>query len=365
MAATTSITKLISSMPFLPSTVDGSSRAAATMASTAAESYCAPWWLGRGEIGAHLQTVYPALFGMRPAISYIRERWDTTPHGKPDGDFIDVDRLEVTANNKDKPILVVFHGLEGNSQRPYVLNLMAAAKARGWRGLVPHFRGCSGEINRLPRAYHSGDSTEIDWILRRVKAESPNAPLYVAAVSLGGNATMKWLGEQGSDATAIATAVAAISAPIDLMAAGDALEHGFCKIYTRNFLATMKKKSLAKLALHPGIFSREVTVAARTLREFDNEITAPLHGYRDTDDYWTRGSAKPGLVDVALPALLLNAQNDPFLPASALPTACNVSKYLRLDFPKHGGHVGFLSGGFPGHGRWMAQRVFRFFEHGT
>ncbi|MEI6737545.1 MAG: alpha/beta fold hydrolase, partial [Pseudomonadota bacterium] len=305
------------------------------------------------------------LFGRRPTITYKRERWETTPNGKVDGDFIDIDRLDATSHGKDKPVLVVFHGLEGNSQRPYVLNLMTEAKSRGWRGLVPHFRGCSGEINRLPRAYHSGDATEIDWILRRVKAESPDVPVYVAAVSLGGNATMKWLGEQGTDATAIATAVAAISAPVDLMAAGEALEHGFCKIYTRNFLATMKRKSLAKLALHPGIFSRDVTMAARTLREFDNEITAPLHGYRDTDDYWTRGSAKPGLVDVAVPSLLLNAQNDPFLPVTALPAVRDVSKNIHLDFPAQGGHVGFLSGHFPGHGRWMAQRVFRFFEHGN
>ncbi len=327
--------------------------------------YVAPWWLARGTTGAHLQTVYPALFGARPVIRYIRERWDTTPHGKADGDFIDVDRLASTVSATDQPVLVVFHGLEGDSQRPYVVNLMYEAERRGWRGLAPHFRGCSGEINRLPRAYHSGDAAEIDWILRRVKAESPDAPVYVAAISLGGNATMKWLGEQGADAAGIARAVAAISAPLDLMAAGEALEHGFCKLYTHNFLQTMKRKSLAKLAIHPGIFRREAALDARTLREFDNEITAPLHGYRDTDDYWTRGSAKPGLIDVRVPALVLNAKNDPFLPAAALPSAHEVSSFVQRDFPEQGGHVGFLSGRFPGHGRWMSTRVFRFFEHGV
>ncbi len=329
-----------------------------------AANYHAPWWLGRGQIGAHLQTVYPALFGTRPNIIYQRERWDTTPHGKADGDFIDVDRLASTVDAKHQPMLVVFHGLEGSSISPYALNLMAEAAARGWRGLVPHFRGCSGEMNRLPRAYHSGDATEIDWILRRVKAEAPDAPVYVAAISLGGNATMKWLGEQGDDASKIATAVAAVSAPLDLMAAGAALEQGFCKVYTRRFLATMKQKSLAKLDHHPGIFSREIAANARTLREFDNEITAPLHGYRDTDDYWTRGSAKPGLIDVRVPSLLLNARNDPFLPAAALPRAAEVSTAVHLDFPPHGGHVGFLSGRFPGHGQWMSARVLRFFEQG-
>ncbi len=337
---------------------------ASFVATNAATHYQAPWWLGRGQIGAHLQTVYPALFGTRPNIIYQRERWDTTPHGKADGDFIDVDRLASTVAAKDQPMLVVFHGLEGNSTSPYALNLMAEAAARGWRGLVPHFRGCGGELNRLPRAYHSGDATEIDWILRRVKAEAPDVPVYVAAISLGGNATMKWLGEQGSEAGRFATAVAAVSAPLDLMASGEALEQGFCKVYTKRFLATMIQKSLAKLDHHPGIFSRDAALNARTLREFDNEITAPLHGYRDTDDYWTRGSAKPGLIDVKVPSLLLNARNDPFLPAAALPRLSEVSPAVHLDFPPHGGHVGFLSGRFPGHGRWMSARVLRFFERG-
>ena len=332
--------------------------------------YRAPWWLGGGArdgenaFAAHAQTVYPSLFGSRPAVAYTRERWDTTPHGKPDGDFIDVDRLASTANDRSRPLLVVFHGLEGSSQGIYALNLMAEAEQRGWRGLVPHFRGCGGEMNRLPRAYHSGDAAEIEWILRRAKAEAADQPLYVAAISLGGNATMKWLGDAGSDASPIVTAAAAISAPLDLMAAGNALERGFCKIYTKNFLRTMKKNALAKLAKHPGIFREDVVRRASTLRAFDNEVTAPLHGYRDTDDYWTRGSAKPGLIDVAVPSLLLNARNDPFLPASALPTNAQVSANVRCDFPEHGGHVGFLSGTFPGNSSWMARRVFHFFEHG-
>ena len=327
---------------------------------TAIPMFESPWWLGRGAFGAHLQTVYPALTQGATALTYARERWDTTPFGNADGDFIDVDRLSGAI---DKPMLVVFHGLEGSSKSPYALNLMAEVQRRGWRGLVPHFRGCSGEINRLPRAYHSGDAAEIDWILRRAKAEAPNQPLYVAAISLGGNATLKWLGEQGGVATPVAEAVVAISAPVDLTAAGEALERGFCKIYTKNFLATMKKKSLAKLAHHPGIFDAAIAMKARTLREFDNEVTAPLHGYRDTDDYWTRASAKPGLIDVRVPTLILNALNDPFLPASALPSAAEVSSDVTRHYPATGGHVGFSSGRFPGNGGWMPQRVFHFIDH--
>ncbi len=320
-------------------------------------SYHSPWWL----TGAHAQTIYPPLFARRPTMAYQRERWDTTPNGKPDGDFIDVDRVKGLSTS---PMLVVFHGLEGSSQSIYALNLMAEAEARGWRGMVPHFRGCSGEINRLPRAYHSGDAVEIDWILRRVKAEAPDQPVYVAAISLGGNASLKWLGEQGSAATSVVEALAAVSAPLDLMASGSALGQGFCKFYSKMFLTTMKKTALKKLEFHPGIFNRDVVVAAKTLREFDNEVTAPLHGYRDTDDYWTRASAKPGLANVRVPTLVLNAQNDPFLPASVLPKKAEVSSHVTLDFPRHGGHVGFLSAPFPGCSSWMPQRVFHFFERG-
>ncbi len=321
-----------------------------------ASEYKAPWWLPN----AHAQTIYPPLFAKRPTIQYQRERWDSTPHGIPDGDFVDVDRL---AGRADKPLLVVFHGLEGNSQSIYALNLMYLAQQRGWRGMVPHFRGCSGEMNRLPRAYHSGDAAEIDWILRRAKSESPDAPVYVAAISLGGNATLKWLGEQGSEAANIVAAVAAISAPLDLTAAGNALGVGFSKIYAKNFLNTMKKNALAKLVRHPGIFNAEVVRAAATLREFDNEVTAPLHGFRDTDDYWLRASAKPGLSNIRVPALVLNARNDPFLPAWALPDAAEVSSAVTLDFPSDGGHVGFFSSPFPGNSLWMPQRVFHFFDH--
>ncbi len=325
-------------------------------------SYAPPWWLGRGDFGAHWQTVYASKLARPPLITFQRERWDTMPHGRPDGDFIDIDRV---AGPADKPMVVVFHGLEGDSQSQYARNLMQEVVRRGWRGMVAHFRGCSGEINRLPRAYHSGDWPEIDWILRRARSEAPDQPLFVAAISLGGNATLKWAGELGDEASKVATAVAAISAPLDLTAAGDTLANGFCKVYTARFLRTMKKNSLAKLRRHPGIFREDVMLAARNLREFDNEVTAPLHGFRDTDDYWTRASAKPGLINVKVPALVLNALNDPFLPAAALPGKHEVSAMVTLDFPTHGGHVGFVEGGFPGSGGWMPRRVFHFFDHGV
>lgn len=314
-------------------------------------AYEAPAWLP----GGNLQTLYPALLSRRPAVNYRRERWEA-----PDGDFIDLD-WTATPAAPDAPLIVLFHGLEGSSRSHYALALMHAIAARGWRGVVVHFRGCSGELNRLPRAYHSGDSAEIDWILRRLQQQHGRAPLYAAGVSLGGNALLKWLGEQGAAAGAIVRRVAAMSAPVDLHAAGTALEQGFNMIYTRHFLVTMKKKSLEKLRQHPGLFNARHVRAARTLREFDDLVTAPLHGFRDVDDYWTRASSKPYLVNITVPTLLLNARNDPFLPAVVLPAPTDVSDAVTVEFPDTGGHVGFVRGVFPGSLDWLPQRVLGYF----
>lgn len=310
--------------------------------------YRAPWWLR----GGHAQTLYGVLFA-HSKVGWKRERWET-----PDGDFIDLDRLPGAA---DAPLVVLFHGLEGGSGSHYAGALARELRRRGWRGAVAHFRGCSGEPNRLPRAYHSGDAEEIRWILRRLAAESRGTPLFAAGVSLGGNALLKWLGED-ADAKQVLAAAAAISAPVDLMAAGDALGRGFNLVYTRAFLATLRPKAEEKLARFPGLFDGEAMRRARTLREFDDAVTAPLHGFRDTDDYWTRASAKPVLRRIRVPTLLLNARNDPFLPAAALPGPSEVSGAVRLEFPEQGGHAAFVSAPFPGDIDWMPRRVAAFFE---
>ena len=330
------------------------------MSTDPAVTYRAPAWLP----GGHLQTLYAPLLARAPQVGYRRERWDT-----PDGDFIDLDWLEtrdsgtgIQDSANASPLVVLFHGLEGGARSHYAAALMAAVRSAGWRGVVVYFRGCSGEINRLRRAYHSGDSAEIDWILRRFKQQRPTANLFAVGISLGGNALLKWLGEQRAQASSVISAAAAVSAPVDLMTAGDALGGGFNMVYTRNFLVTMKRKTLAKLERYPDLCDRKVMLAARTLREFDNVVTAPLHGYRDTDDYWTRASAKPLLVQIAAPTLMINAQNDPFLPARVLPRADEVSDAVRLEFPATGGHVGFVSSPFPGRIDWLPQRMLGFFR---
>jgi len=238
--------------------------------------YAAPWWLP----GGHLQTLYPSLHP--PArVALQRERWET-----PDGDFIDVDFAGERAAAR---LLVLFHGLEGCSDSHDARAFAAQAPSSGWRLAMPHWRGCSGEPNRRPRAYHSGDSEEVDWILRKF-----SSPVHAVGISLGGNALLKWLGERGDAARSIVRRAATVSAPIDLSAAGRALDRGINReVYTRHFLSTLKPKSLAKLALFPGLCDRARLRAARTFREFDDTVTAPLHGYRDADDYWRRASSGP------------------------------------------------------------------------
>jgi predicted alpha/beta-fold hydrolase len=316
-----------------------------------ATPYAAPWWLP----GGNLQTIYASLLASAGDLRFRRERWTT-----PDGDFVDVDDV---AGDAGAPLVVLFHGLEGSSRSHYALALMRALAHRGWRGAVAHFRGCSGEPNRLPRAYHSGDSAEIDWMLRRFRSQAGGAPLLAVGVSLGGNALLKWLGEQGGEACAVVAAAASVSAPLDLMAAGDALGRGFNLLYTRAFLATLRRKSTAKLAQYPGLYDREAVLRARTLRAFDNVVTAPLHGFRNTDDYWRRSSSKPWLSRVRVRTLLVNARNDPFLPDHALPSSSEVSAEVQCEFPDEGGHAGFVTGAFPGHIDWPARRIISFFEH--
>ena len=345
-------------------------------------AYRAPFWLP----GPHAQTIWPALYARRthgPLPTFRRERWTT-----PDGDFIDVDFLQDPAAGAGgdatrdaahrphgeartdasigtrathalaQPLLVLFHGLEGSSESQYAQAFADFARAQGLAYAVPHFRGCSGELNLAPRAYHSGDWQEIDWILRRLKA-AHGGPLIAVGISLGGNALMRWAAEMEGRADEVAQAIASVCSPLDLRAGGLAIGRGFNRYtYTRMFLQTMKPKALRKLQQHPGLFDRGAMERARDLYEFDNVFTAPLHGFRDTEDYWARASAKPHLARIRIPALALNARNDPFSPADSLPRSGEVGANVTLWQPGQGGHVGFAVGSRPpGHVRAMPEAV--------
>jgi predicted alpha/beta-fold hydrolase len=282
---------------------------------------------------------------------YRRERWAT-----PDGDFVDLDFLDNDVSPQ-RPLIVLFHGLEGSSRSHYSEAFADVA----WRGkltfVVPHFRGCSGEMNLAPRAYHSGDHEEIDFILRGLRARH-RGPIVALGVSLGGNALLRWAAEQGESAKATAQAVAAVCSPLDLAAGGHNIGRGFNRmVYTTMFLRTMKPKALAKWAQHPGLFDREALLRARDLYEFDNIFTAPVHGFTSTDDYWARASAKPHLQRIRIPTLALNSRNDPFIPLASLPRPEEVASSVTLWQPEHGGHVGFPAGAPPAHVLAMPEAV--------
>ncbi len=317
--------------------------------------YAAPLWLPGGD----LQTIYPFFFHSSIILDYKRERLELD-----DGDFVDIDWIDST--NNSKPLVIMFHGLEGGSSSHYAIGMMKLLQELGWRGAVIHFRGCSGIPNRLPRAYHAGDSDEVDGIINKIRKRHQlfrsNQKLYVVGISLGGNALLKWLGEQGKKACDVIDGAVTISVPLDLIAAGKALDSGFNKLYTQHFLSTLKKKAFEKIEKFPGILDGIAIKRCSTLYQFDNLVTAPLHGFSNTEEYWAHSSSKPWLQYIQVPTLIINARNDPFMPSSVLPTKNDVSCAVLLEFPKQGGHVGFLSPPFPGKFIWLPRRVVRFFN---
>lgn len=323
--------------------------------------YSPPRWLP----GGHAQTIWPITI-KGPVPPYRRERWET-----PDGDFIDLDWIDpasavtpispAATMSTMVPTVVLFHGLEGSSLSPYARHLMSAVHERNWRGVVIHYRGCSGEPNRLPRAYHSGDTPEIDWVLRRL-AGAHLAPLLVVGVSLGGNLILKWLGEQGEAANTLICAAAAVCPPHDLAAVSRYLQRGVNRLYSRNFLATLIPRALAKSQRFPGLLDSGRIARVKTLRDYDDLVTAPLHGFRDARDYYAQSSAKPFLLAIRAPTLVLNAANDPFLPPAYLPALDEVADCVQLDIHAQGGHVGFVAGRIPGRLDWLPNRVLSWFD---
>jgi len=325
-----------------------------------------PAWLPEG----HSQTIYGARLAIHHRASFTRERVET-----PDGDFIDLDwavpgpsRIPDPACTAlgQGPALALFHGLEGSSLSPYAQSIAHHFRARGWTVVIPHFRGCSGTPNRLPRAYHSGDSDEIAFMLDTVRARLPQARWHAAGISLGGNALAKYLGERGTAASGL-TAAAAVSAPLDLTAGGHTLGRGFVnrQVYTRMFVRTLRAKVLDKARRFPGVFDVVGVANAQDLYEFDDAYTAPQHGFANVADYWSRASALPWLRGITVPTLVLNARNDPFLPARFLPGPWDASDAVLLHQPAHGGHAVFPCGHVRPHLHWLPRRLERFFQDGS
>jgi len=306
------------------------------------------WWLP----GPHLQTLYPSLFRKRKTPPLTRERFEFA-----DGDFIDIDWTRQTAGMR----VLILHGLEGSLESHYTGALLCALEQGGYSAGLMYFRGRSGEPNRLPRSYHSGDTGDLEDIVQRIRQRHPDTKIAVVGYSLGGNVLLKWLGEKG-DSAGITTAIA-ISVPLDLHQAALKLGSGLSRIYQRHLLNKLRVSVTAKAALHRPPFPLDRLQELNTFHKFDNEITAPLHGFRGVDEYYAKSSSKQFLGSIEIPTLLLQAIDDPFLPASTLPDKDELSHSITMELSQHGGHVGFVTGSNPLQPRyWLEERILQHLE---
>jgi predicted alpha/beta-fold hydrolase len=270
------------------------------------------------------------------------ERWST-----PDDDFLDLHRLDAPAG---VPRLLILHGLEGTVRSHYAGGLLHEAQRRGWAADLLIFRSCGDEPNRALRLYHSGETADLDFVVRRLISEDPARSLLIAGVSLGGNVLLKWLGEQGNRTPEQLRAAAVVSVPFDLARGSRHLDRGFSRFYQAHFLRSLRRKALGKSTRYPNAIRPDVVLRARTLYDFDDLVTAPVHGFRDADDYYSRSSSLGFLVHIRIPTLLLSARDDPFLPHEVLDEVRDIARTnpsLHLEFVEHGGHVGFISGTLP------------------
>jgi predicted alpha/beta-fold hydrolase len=299
--------------------------------------YSPAWWIP----GGHLQTLWGKFF-RRQFVPTVLERWDT-----PDGDFLELHRV---AAEPTAPRLILLHGLEGSIRSHYARALLTEAKARGWGADLLIFRSCGSELNATRRFYHSGETEDLSFVLGRISAEFPAALLALVGVSLGGNVLLKYLGERGSDIPHNLAAAAAVSVPFDLARSSKRVNRGFSRIYQRFFLRSLRTKAKEKAGRFPDLAPLDEISRIRTLEEFDNAITAPLHGFLDAQDYYRRSSSLSYLGTIRLKTLLLSAVDDPMLPSEVLDEVRDIAKenpVLQLDFVQRGGHAGFVGGPLP------------------
>jgi uncharacterized protein len=308
----------------------------------------------RGLTNAHVQTLLPRLMA-RPPLKRDIEVLEL-----PDGDFVELNWASPQPADPEAPIFVLFHGLEGSFDSPYARWLLSAASRLGWRAVLMHFRGCGSQPNRLPRAYHSGDTADAYWLFGQLAHRFPKALKVAAGVSLGGNMLLKLVADQGGDGLDLAGAIV-ISAPLDLAASADRLNQGFSRIYERHLLGSLKRKVRDKL-LRGGLpLPLEVSGLASltSLRAYDDAVTAPLHGFEGAEDYYQRASAGPLLGDIELPTLILHADDDPFMPSSLYERLPAPSPAVHLEIARHGGHVGFMEWRNGRLEPWLARRISR------
>ncbi len=311
------------------------------------------WWLRN----RHLQTLWPVFFKRSPKIKTVSERLTL-----PDGDFVD---LAWSGKPENSPIVLVLHGLEGSIDSHYIKGMLLALEKAGCRSVLMHFRGCSGQPNRLARGYHSGETGDLSFLVATLRQREPDAPLAVIGFSLGGNVLLKWLGETGAENPL--AAAAAVSVPFQLDQATMALACGFSRCYQWYLLRNLVRSMGRKFAQRQMHFTRESLKKLSTLRDFDDLVTAPLHGFRDASHYYSESSSRQYLKAIEVPTLLVHSLDDPFLPSEAIPTSKELSAATRLYLTSQGGHVGFVSGNWPWRPDYMLERCIPAFlkEHLT
>jgi hypothetical protein len=309
-----------------------------------------------------VRTLWGKLVRRSPWLETHIERWPTD-----DGDEIELHRLEpVGGRASHGGRLLVLHGLEGTIRSHYLRGLLSLAQQRGWSADALIFRTCNGQTTRARRLYHSGETSDLDFVVQRIVRAHPGQPLAMVGFSLGGNVLLKWLGEQGQSTPTEVKAAAAVSVPFDLERGSRFIERGFARVYTRHFLRTLRAKARVKLARDPGLFDASALERARTLFEFDDVVTAPVHGFQDASDYYRRSSSLRYLKCIRRPTLLLSAFDDPFLPPEVLREVEDIARatpHLTAEFHQRGGHVGFISGRAPWAPRYYAEeRVLEYLD---
>lgn len=320
----------------------------------APSSYVPPARLRNG----HLQTIIPSLF-RKVTVPYVRERIDT-----PDGDFLDLDWAYARAmGQQDAPnsLVILSHGLEGNSASPYLAGMARHLSEHGFDCLAWHYRSCSGELNRLKQFYHIGETSDLHFIIQHALANGYQT-LHLVGFSAGGSVTLKYLGEQGPALHPAVGRAVVFSVPLDLMGSARRLEQWDSLVYNYRFSRRLKRKVLRKAQIMPGVFDTQAVLRTRNVRAFDNVFTAPLNGFRDVTDYYTQSSSLQYVPAIAIPTLIVNAQNDPFLSPECFPEAMGRElATVWMEFPAEGGHCGFppLEGGLNGT-YWSEERALAF-----
>lgn len=311
-------------------------------------SFKAAWWL----FNAHAQTMYPTLMRRLKSPVDVRERFEL-----PDGDFVDL-AWAINGLGNDSPLIVLLHGLGGDVNSTYVSGLLHAFNRCGWRGVLMHFRGASEEPNRLPRAYHSGDTADLDCLLHALAKREPHSKKALVGVSLGGNVLLKWLGEQGTQS--LVEAAVAVSVPFQLRLVADRINQGFSRIYQAYLLRRLREVFARKFEQHADILpiSMMNLDGLDSFWTFDDRVTAPLHGFPHVHAYYREASSRQYLIGVETPTLIIHALDDPFMTPEILPKGEELSNNITFEISQKGGHVGFITGHLPGRPiYWLDERI--------